>query len=114
MAENRLFSNLGLKQVRPWTYPGTYAVIRASSLMAEQSTNRDSASWKKAEHIIVDEFRSDGGAGLVPLWKEFIGAAPEDSPVDQKLYVNIGRGRYAVFDADGCKMGEGLPSEIVK
>ena len=113
MSENRLFSNLGLKQVRPWTYPGTYAVIRASSLMAEQSTNRDSASWKKAEHIIVDEYRSAGGMGLIPLWKLFISATPDDSTVEQKLYVNIGGNRYAVYDADGRKIGEGQPFEII-
>lgn len=113
MTENRLFSNLGLKLVRPWTYPGTYAVIPASSLSAQQSTNRDSASWKKAEHIIVDDYRSDGGAGLLPLWKLFISAAPDDSPVDQKLYVNIGGGRYAVYDTDGRMIGEGRPSEII-
>ncbi len=107
------FSNRGLKHVRPWTYPNTFAIIGTASLMAEQATNRDSASWKKAEHIIVDEYQSDGGTWLLPFWHAFISASPGGSPVEQKLYINVGCGRYVVYNEDGRKIGEGRPSEII-
>ena len=104
----------GLKKVKSWTYPNTYAVIPATSLMAEQVRNRDSASWKKAEHIILMGLFPDAGAGLLPYWREFAAADPEGKRSVQKFYVRIDKERYAVYDACGQRIGMGPLSEVLR
>lgn len=105
---------LGMKHVKPWTYPDTYAVIKTASLMAQQSTNRDSASWKKAEYIIVDELYSDFGEELLPAWLYFTAADPAGSASIQKLVIYIGGGQYAMYDAQGVGPRVGKIKDLVK
>lgn len=102
----------GLHKVKGQTYPGTYAVVGADSLLAEQVHNRDSASWKKAEHIVVEEIHHDQGRSLLPGWLALTTAEPYGRSI-QKLYVAIGDGRYAMYDADGKLLRIGVLSELL-
>lgn len=54
MGAASFFSSRGLTTVAGRTYPGTYSIATLGNFMAEQVANRDSASWKKAEHIAVE------------------------------------------------------------
>lgn len=94
------FRAKGYTPVAGRTYPNTYAVATYKNFMTEQLTNRDSASWKKAEHIIVLECQADKGKSLLPQWRSLTAAEPYGlSP--QKLYVAVGDGLYAMYDARG-------------
>lgn len=106
--------SLSLKRVRPLPYPNTYAVISPLSLMAEDVTNRSSASWKKAEHIIVNELQPDEGDGLLPYWREFMNSDMSTDKHIQKLYINIGNGRYKSFDSDGILINTGALQELLR
>ena len=89
-----------MTQVRGKTYPGTYAIATIANFNGEQLTNRDSASWKKAEHIVIEDFQQDQGRGILPKWRSLTAAEPIGLSI-QKLYVCVGNGRYAMYDARG-------------
>lgn len=111
---NEELEGLFLKRVRPLPYPGTYAIISPLSLMAEDVTNRSSASWKKAEHIFVNGFQPDGGDGLLPYWREFMRSDMSTDEHIQKLYINIGDGRYKVFNEKSDAIAVGTLKELFK
>lgn len=102
----------GLHKVKGQTYPGTYAIVGATSLFADQVHNRDSASWKKAEHIVVEEIQEDQGSSLLYGWISLTAAEPYGRSI-QKLYVAIEGGRYAMYDAEGKKLRIGALSELL-
>lgn len=100
MGAASFFASRGLTTVAGRTYPGTYSIATISNFMAEQVANRDSASWKKAEHIVIDNIQDDAGRFILSRWRMLTGAEPIGmSP--QKLYVAVGGGRYAKYDAQG-------------
>lgn len=105
---------LKLKRVRPLPYHGTYAIISPLSMMAEDVKNRSSASWKKAEHIFINGLQPDEGSGLLPYWREFMSSDMSTDGHIQKLYINIGAGRYKVFDADCKLIAVGTIKEIIR
>ena len=90
----------GLTTVCGRTYPGTFSLVRRSNFFADQVDNRDSASWKKAEHIVVEELQSDEGRSILPRWRMLTAKEPVGLSI-QKHYVAIGGGRYARYDAEG-------------
>ena len=99
--------SLNLKPVRPTVYPGTYAIIKAASMMAEDVTNRSSASWKKAEHIFFDSIFPDGGKSLIPYWNSFAKSNPDGVKSTQALYVPIRKGEYIKYDVQGNPVARG-------
>lgn len=100
MSAATFFRSHGMTAVSGRTYPNTYAIATFRNFQGEQLTNRDSASWKKAEHIVIEEIQYDEGRSLLPRWRMLTAAEPVGlSP--QKLYVAIGGGRYAMYDASG-------------
>ena len=105
------FRSRGLSSVAGRTYPGTYAIVRRDSFFAEQVANRDSATWKKAEHIVIDEVQSDGGRSILPRWKMLTAAEPIGRSF-QKLYVAVDYDRYAKYDAEGSGLAIGHLSEL--
>lgn len=113
MSAAAFFNARGLQKVKGQTYPGTYAVVGADSLLADQVHNRDSASWKKAEHIVVKEIQDDDGRSLLDGWRTLTAAEPYGRSV-QKLYVAIGGVRYVMYDADGHRQGIGTLTELVR
>lgn len=114
MSAGRILDSLGKRRMKPWTYPNSYAIIKPASLMAEQSTNRDSASWKKAEYIVIDEVQYGQGKHLIPAWCYFTAADPDGVAGIQKLLINIGGGQYAMYDNVGSGPQIGTLRELVK
>ena len=113
MGAANFFKSHGMTAVSGRTYPNTYAIATVRNFQGEQLTNRDSASWKKAEHIVVEEIQCDEGLSLLPKWRMLTAAEPVGlSP--QKLYVAIGCGRYAMYDARGNGPTVGCLENLVK
>ena len=105
MGAASFFRSRGFTSVAGRTYPGTFAIVRRDSFMAEQVANRDSATWKKAEHIVIEEVQPDSGRGILPRWKMLTDAEPVGVSI-QRLYVAVGAGRYALYDSSGVLRGE--------
>jgi len=112
MGAAHFFRSKGFTSVAGRTYPRTFAIVRRDSFFAEQVANRDSATWKKAEHIVVEEFQADKGRSIIPRWKMLTDAEPVGVSI-QRLYVAIGAGRYALYDSLGIFQGEGTLSDLV-
>ena len=114
MTTGKTLEFLGKRRMKPWTYPDSYAIIKPASLMAEQANNRDSASWKKAEYVVIDEVQHDQGERLIPLWCDFTAADPDGAGSIQKLLVNIGGGQFAMYNHMGLDCKIGTLRELVK
>ena len=114
MGAASFFSSRGLTTVAGRTYPGTYSIATVSNFMAEQVANRDSASWKKAEHIAIEMSLPDVAEHrrIIARWRMLTDAEPYGRSI-QKLYISIGMGRYAKYDAMGSLMGEGTLADLV-
>lgn len=106
------FTSRGFTSVAGRTYPKTYAIAKKASFLAEQIANRDSATWKKAEHIAVVEIQEDEGRSILPRWKMLTSAEPVGLS-KQKLYVAIGHNLYVKYDANGVCVGKGTLEQIV-
>lgn len=102
----------GLKNVAGRTYPMTFGIVSASSFLAEQVYNRDSASWKKAEYIVVEDVQPDNGRSLLSGWRKLVMADP-DGAFNQKLFVAIGGGIYIRYGADGMVSAPGFLDELL-
>ena len=102
------FSSRGLTTVSGRTYPGTYSIATVSNFMAEQVANRDSASWKKAEHIVIETpvLNLSDRRRILDRWRMLTDAEPYGRSI-QKLYILIGMELYAKYDAMGNLIGEG-------
>ena len=112
MGAAKFFRSRGFTSVAGRTYPGTYAIVRRASFFAEQIANRDSATWKKAEHVVVEEIQADKGRSIIPRWKMLTDAEPVGVSI-QRLYVAIGYDKYAQYDSAGVLQGEGALSDLV-
>ena len=113
MGAANFFRSRGFTSVAGRTYPGTYAIVRRDSFFAEQVANRDSATWKKAEHIVIEEVQSDRGRSIIPRWKMLTDAEPVGMSI-QKLYVAVDYERYVKYDAAGNVLTVGPLSELVQ
>ena len=111
MGAASFFRSRGLTSVAGRTYPGTFAIVRRDSFFAEQVANRDSATWKKAEHIVIEEVQPDRGRSILPRWKMLTAAEPIGRSI-QKLYVAVDYERYAKYDAEGNVLVIGHLSEL--
>lgn len=107
-----ILESKGLKNVAGRTYPMTFDIVSASSFRAEQVCNRDSASWKKAEYIVVEDVQSDQGQSLLSGWRQLVIADP-DRAFNQKLFVAIGGGKYKRYGADGTVSAPGFLDELL-
>ena len=112
MGAASFFRSRGFTSVAGRTYPGTFAVVHRDNFLAEQVANRDSASWKKAEHIAIEEVQPDEGCSIIPRWKMLTDAEPVGVSI-QRLYVAIGSDRYVVYDSAGMRLGTGALADIV-
>ena len=81
--------------------------------MAEQVMNRDSASWKKAEHIVLREMIEDEiyRNKVVLRWEMLTAAEPVGRSI-QKLYIPIAYEQYAKYNADGVCIGTGSMEDL--
>ena len=114
MYPESFFRNMGFRTVAGRTYPGTYAVVPAASFKAEQVHNRDSATWKKAEHIVVREIQADRGSSLLYGWHALTNADPDYSHRIQKLYIPVSTDTYLLYDARGNLKGTGTLESVFR
>lgn len=112
MTAESFFKSKGMGKVAGRTYPNTYAIVSPASLLADQVSNRDSASWKKAEHIVIDIVMDDEGQRILSGWRALTMAEPVGLSI-QKLYVKIAYDTYVKYDATGRKLRAGTLHEIV-
>ena len=112
MTAAMFFASRGFTSVAGRTYPRTYAIAKKTSFLAEQVANRDSATWKKAEHIAIAEIQEDEGRSILPRWKMLTAAEPVGLST-QKLYVAIGHNLYVKYDSNGTCVGRGTLEQIV-
>ena len=106
------FRSKGFTSVAGRTYPRTFAIVRRESFLAEQVANRDSATWKKAEHIVVAEIQGDEGRSILPRWKMLTAAEPVGLSA-QKLYVAVASDYFVKYDAQGNFEGRGALPQLV-
>lgn len=93
-----LLKKLGVRETKAETYPNTYSFVSGSSFLAQQVNNRDSASWKKAEYIILTE--SNVSEGILNGWKKLTERDPLPSAI-QKLCVPRDDDQFDVYDSQG-------------
>ena len=110
MSLKSLLESKGLTSVSGKTYPGTYALADSGSFNTDQLVNRDSATWKKAEHIILKECDSILPSTLLSQWRRltFDGKHP------QFLYRPLGDGTYEKYDAKGVKLAVGKLDDLIE
>ena len=54
MSVDHEFQRLGIHAIQDFTYKGTYVIATLSNLLSEQSYNRGSKRWTKAEYVVLD------------------------------------------------------------
>ena len=88
-------TRFGLKESISFTLPGTYTIVAEDKFKAEQVDNRNSAGWKRAEHIFLEGKPS---FDISEKWKSL---AQKDDQRIQRLYIPNEDNTYCVLDADG-------------
>lgn len=113
MSPSYFFQQKGLTTVAGRTYPGTYSIASVNNFMAEQVANRDSASWKKAEHIVLSQQLKElvDRNKLLSRWRMLTDAEPVGRSI-QKLYIPIGYDLYVKYDSEGRCVAQGSMEEI--
>ena len=105
------FQSNGFREAKAETYPKTYTIISESSLLAGQFDNRDSASWKKAELIILNStIDEEKKKSILKNWKIL---AEKDSLRIQKLLIPSGNDSYEVYDIHGDKTNTKTLKEVL-
>lgn len=102
------FRMKGLTTVAGRTYSRKYSIASVSNFMAEQIANRDFASWKKAEHIVLSQLITDpiDQNRILSRWRMLTSAEPVGRSI-QKLYIPIGYEHYVKYDAEGRRVADG-------
>lgn len=102
---------LGVRETKAETYPNTYSIVTGSSLLAQQVNNRDSASWKKAEYIILSEAKIS--ENILNGWKKLTERDPLPIGI-QKLCVPSNNDMFDVYDSQGKLVESNSLDKIVK
>lgn len=106
-----LLQRLGVRETKAETYPNTYSLVSGTSFLAQQVNNRDSASWKKAEYIILTD--SPASNSILNGWKRLTERDPLPSAI-QKLCVPTDDDLFDVYDAQGQFVKTSSLSNIVR
>ncbi|WP_300189522.1 AAA family ATPase [Fibrobacter sp.] len=106
-----LLEKLGVRETKAETYPNTYSLVNGASFLAQQVSNRDSASWKKAEYIILTD--SQVSQGILNGWKKLTERDPLPSAI-QKLCIPNSGGQFDVYDSQGKLIESNSLDRIIK
>lgn len=106
-----LLKKLGVRETKAETYPNTYSLVNGASFLAQQVNNRDSASWKKAEYIILTD--ASVSQGILEGWKKLTERDPLPSAI-QKLCVPASHDKFDVYDSQGKLIGSNSLDKIIK
>ena len=104
-----LLESKGLTSVSGKTYPGTFSFADSGNFTADQLANRDSASWKKAEHIILKECSKIIPATLLMQWRKLTA----DGKHTQFLYRPVGDEKYEKYDSKGVLVSVGELKDLI-
>ena len=107
----RLLEKLGVRETKAETYPNTYSLVNGASFLAQQVSNRDSASWKKAEYIILTD--TQVSQGILEGWKKLTERDPLPSAI-QKLCVPASQNQFDVYDSQGKLIESNSLDRIIK
>lgn len=104
-----LLKKNGVREAKAETYPGTYSIVDSSSFLASQVSNRDSASWKKAEFIILKD--ANLTQEVLEGWRALTLRDPQRTSI-QKLCVPSHGNFYDIYNARGEKK-ENSPLDVI-
>lgn len=107
----RILEKLGVRETKAETYPNTYSLVNGASFLAQQVSNRDSASWKKAEYIILTD--TQVSQGILEGWKKLTERDPLPSAI-QKLCVPASQNQFDVYDSQGKLIESNSLDRIIK
>ena len=100
-----LFNANGMREATKETYPNTFTVEPVARLLTDQFNNRDSASWKKAEYIVLDSVVEDR-ARIIDNWKILTSRDTLPGGI-QKLCIPVVGDQYDVYNAAGVVIYNG-------
>lgn len=106
-----LLEKLGVRETKAETYPNTYSLVNSASFLAQQVSNRDSASWKKAEYIILTDMQVS--QGILNGWKKLTERDPLPRAI-QKLCVPTSGNQFDVYDSQGNLIKSDSLEKIIK
>ena len=108
-AEND-FHRAGFRPVQDETYLGTYVFASLDNLLSQQSYNRGSKRWTKAEYVVLNTtFDGEGQKQRVlTSWREIVRYR------DQYLLVPISHTTYTAYNYQGIVVSSGTVYDIVK
>lgn len=106
-----LLEKLGVRETKAETYPNTYSLVNSDSFLAQQVSNRDSASWKKAEYIILTDMQVS--QGILNGWKKLTERDPLPRAI-QKLCVPTSGNQFDVYNSQGNLIKSDSLEKIIK
>lgn len=110
----QLLEESGLHKAAAETYHGTFSSCDVSSFLAKQVHNRDSASWKKATHIIIDPPAHETDRNRVlDGWFKLVDADPTEEHL-QCLYFTTDGVVYDLYDGDKYKRCSGSFEHVIR
>ena len=102
------FKRVGIIKIQNFTYKGTYVVASLSNFLSEQSYNRGSKKWTKAEYVVLDTSFSgpDQKQLVLEAWRKIT------KYNDQYLIVPVATGVFTAYNYAGVRLGEGSLSDL--
>lgn len=103
------FRRIGAQEVQDFTYKGTYVVATLSNLLSQQSYNRGSKRWTKAEYVVLDSAFSgpDQKRTVLTAWCNITKFH------DQFILVPESNGFYTAYDYASRPIGTGSLRDIL-
>lgn len=108
----QLLKKVGFRETKAETYPNTYSFVSSDSFLAQQVNNRDSASWKKAEYIILTDVQQVSH-GILNGWRKLTERDPLPRAI-QKLCVQTSGNQFNVYDSQGNLIKSDSLEKIIK
>ena len=106
-----LLKKLGIRETKAETYPNTYSLVNSDSFLAQQVSNRDSASWKKAEYIILTD--SPVTQNVLNGWRKLTERDPLPNAI-QKLCVPTANNQFDVYNSHGILIESNSLDKIIR
>lgn len=103
------FRRIGAQEVQDFTYKDTYVVATLSNLLSQQSYNRGSKRWTKAEFVVLDTSFSgpDQKRTILEAWRNITKFH------DQFILVPEANGLYTAYDYAARPIGTGSIRDVL-
>ena len=103
------FRRFGVQGMQDFTYKGTYVVASLSNLLSEQSYNRGSKRWTKAEYVVLDTSFSgpDQKRTVLEAWRNITKFH------DQFFFVPDVNALYTAYDYAARPIGTGTIRDLI-